>query len=138
MKRLIATASIALVAAGGLAACGDTPEDQALDAGESIGTSLGKLQQTSSAQDAKTQIDNIGVQLTDIKSELPAAYVQQLQDIVAQLQEDVSNAGGDPAKVRVAFADAATSIRSLQSTSNSVVNELRRGVSNGYDEQIYN
>lgn len=133
-RATILASTLALaIAAGG---CGESPEDQAHDAGQRIGDAVATIQQATSAEQAGKQIDIINAQLTSLRDELPAAYNAQLDAIRDQLRSEVTAAGADQAKVREAFREAAGELRELNSATNSVVNELRRGVREGFDDAL--
>jgi hypothetical protein len=119
-----------------VAGCGASPEDKAQDAGQRIGASVAKIQTSTSAQAVGEQIDAITRQLRSIRAELPAAYNTQVESIGEELRGEVDAANGDPSKVRQAFRHAADALRELNSATNSVVNELRRGVREGYDDAL--
>lgn len=124
--------ALSVIAAG----CGESPEDQAHDAGQKIGDAVASIQQSNSAQAVGRQIDTINRQLSGLREELPAAYNARVDAIREQLRKDVDDAGGDQSKVREAFQRAGDSLRELNSATNSVVNELRRGVREGYDDAL--
>lgn len=134
MNRSVTLVAVALGV--GITGCGKGPEDKAQDAGQTIGEAIAKIQTASSAEDAGKQVDTIKAQLAKIKDELPSAYDDALASIGDDLQSDVDSANGDPAQLREAFSTAADSFRSLNSNTNSVVNELRRGVREGYDDEL--
>lgn len=133
MRRLLAVGIIAAVGFGA-AGCGTSPEDKARDAGKDIGEALYSLQTATSAEDAGKAIDEINARVGDIREKLPSGVRAEVVRIGEQLRADLDAAGQDPAKVRGAFQSAATELRGLSSDTDSVVNELRRGVREGYDD----
>ena len=136
MTRRLTTAAAVLTLATGFAACGKGPEDKAQDAGQNIGEAIAQLQTSQNATDAGKAIDTIVAQLADIKDELPSAYATQITTIGEDLKANVAGASADPAAIRQAFSDARDQLQQLNSSTNSVVNELRRGVREGYDDAM--
>ncbi len=129
MKRLISTAlvvSCTVFAAG----CGDSPEDNAREAGEQIGQELHKMRTATSAENAGEAIDNIRADVTKAQEELPAELRDQVSAITEQFADDASKAT-DRAGVRSAYLEAVAAFNALASDTNSVINEFRRGVRDG-------
>lgn len=126
---LLVLAALALAAAG----CGDSPEDKAHDAGKKIGGDLYALQTATSAQDAGAAIDSIRDEINSIGGSLPQGYKAQLESIGQELRTNLQNASDASAR-RAAYLDAVSQFEQLNSDTNSVVNELRRGVHEGYED----
>jgi hypothetical protein len=126
---VLALAALALAAAG----CGDSPEDQARNAGEQIGGDLYAVQNAKSAGDARQALDDIRSQLKDVGGELPAGLRDRLSAIAEDLQASLRSAQ-DSAARRAAFLDAQSQLDAVASDTDSVVNEFRRGVRQGYQD----
>jgi ABC-type transporter Mla subunit MlaD len=125
---LVAAAALALAAAG----CGSSPEDKAKDAGEEIGGQLYTVRTASSVAEVRDALEQIKQEVQDL-GELPAGYRDQISDIATQLQTSLQGAS-DAAARRTALADARSQLQELSSETNSVVNEFRRGVRQGYED----
>jgi ABC-type transporter Mla subunit MlaD len=126
---VLALAALALAAAG----CGDSPEDQARSAGEQIGGDLYAVQNAKSAGDARQALGDIRSQLKDVGGELPAGLRDRLSAIADDLQASLRSAQ-DSAARRAAFLDALSQLDAVASDTDSVVNEFRRGVRQGYQD----
>jgi ABC-type transporter Mla subunit MlaD len=129
MRRRLAVAAVALALAAG---CGSSPEDKAHDAGEQIGGDLYTVRSATSVQQATDALGDIRAQVQDL-GELPAGYRDQISDIAAQLQSSLQGAS-DTASRRAALAQARSQLQEVSSDTNSVVNEFRRGVREGYED----
>lgn len=116
--------------------CGESPEDQAHKAGQRIGDAVAKIQQSTSAEAVGRQVDVISGQISSLRDDLPAAYDARLDAIREELRSEVTAAGTDESKIRAAFRKAADELQALTSATNSVVNELRRGVREGFDDAL--
>lgn len=122
-------AALALAVAG----CGESPEDKAHDAGKAIGGDLYAVQNAKSAEDAGAALDDIRDQIDKIGGELPQGFKAQLESIDQELRTNLQNASDASAR-RAAYLDALSQLQQLSSDTNSVVNELRRGVREGYED----
>ena len=132
MRRRVALALVVLAAAAA-AGCGDSPEDDAREAGEEIGGQLYNVQAAQSAEQAGAALDDIRKEVEGIRGDLPAGIREQLSAIAAQLQQELGDAQ-DPAARRAAFLNARSQFNSLVSDTDSVVNEFRRGVRQGFQD----
>jgi hypothetical protein len=130
VRRLATLAAVALAVAS--AGCGSSPEDKAHDAGEQIGGDLYTVRTASSVEQVTDALDDIRTEVQDL-GELPAGYRDQISDIASQLRSSLQGAS-DAASRRAALADARSQLEALNSDTNSVVNEFRRGVREGYED----
>jgi hypothetical protein len=136
MTRRQARRAVQLVLLGVLlaaAGCGDSPEDQARDRGKDIGEDVYKAQNAQTAQEAGVAIDDIRVQLADLPDDVPADFRIQLDSIAQQLRTSLQSAP-DQAARRQAVLNARAQFNALVSDTNSVINEFRRGVRDGYSD----
>ena len=132
MKRLIGTALVAACAMFA-AGCGDSPEDNAREAGENIGQDLATMRTADSAEEVGKSIDDINAQVADIKEDLPSGLFDQLTAIKDEFVDNAKSAT-DAAGYREAYLDASSQLDALASDTNSVINEFRRGVKEGLTE----
>jgi len=86
----------------------------------------------SSVEQVTDALDDIRTEVQDL-GELPAGYRDQISDIASQLRSSLQGAS-DAASRRAALADARSQLEALNSDTNSVVNEFRRGVREGYED----
>jgi|tagenome__1003787_1003787.scaffolds.fasta_scaffold19925113_2 hypothetical protein len=132
MRRTVAVAlALAAVAAG--AGCGQSPEDQARSAGEDVGGDLYTVLNAGSAEQSGAALDSIRASVKDVQGALPASVRSEVQGIAAQLRTGIQDAQ-DRAGRQAALLDARSQLNLLVSDTNSVVNEFRRGVREGYQD----
>lgn len=129
MKRLITT-GLLLTSTVFAAGCGESPEDQARDAGQDIGESLRVIYTADSAEAVGKELDKIDAAAEQARAELPEEFREQLAPIREEFAEE-ARAATDPAALRAAYLNAVAQFNTLKSDTNSVVNEFRRGVAEG-------
>ncbi|MBJ7471304.1 MAG: hypothetical protein JHD16_08370 [Solirubrobacteraceae bacterium] len=133
MKRLIGISLIAATAAFA-AGCGESPEDQARDAGEQVGEDLRTMRTATSSEEAGRAIDSVAKEIEGIREDLPARLADELATIQEDTRAELAKAT-DAAGRRSVYLDAASQINALASDTNSVINEFRRGVREGLTDQ---
>jgi len=129
MRRVatVLLAAVALVAAG----CGESPEDKAHDAGQDIGEELYDLRTAATPADAQEAVRDIREEIAEVQSDLsPAAQI--LADRRQALADGGLETADTPSQRTQVFANALAQLEALQSDSDSVVNELIRGVREGF------
>jgi hypothetical protein len=131
MRRGVAAALAAL--ALGIAACGTSPEDKARDDGKDVGAALQDLRTATSREQAADALQRARASFSDIRGELPSAVAAQLQAIGDELEQALQSAD-DRAARRSAFLAALSQLNDVASDTDSVVNEFRRGVREGYED----
>jgi hypothetical protein len=126
---LAALATLTLAAAG----CGTSPEDKARSDGKDVGAALQDLRTASSREQAADALQRARAGFADIRGDLPAEVAGQLQAIGDELKDQLANAD-DAAARRSAYLSALTELNAVASDRDSVVNEFRRGVREGYED----
>jgi hypothetical protein len=129
MRRVatVLLAAVALAAAG----CGDSPEDNAHDAGKDIGEELYDLRTAATPADAQEAAADIRQEIAELRSDLSP----EVQERLASIGDDVRaglETGDTPSGRTQVFANALAQLEALRSDSDSVVNELIRGVREGF------
>jgi hypothetical protein len=138
--RRTAVAALLATAALGLAACGDSPEDEAHKDGEAIGSAMRELVDSRSAeevgeaasdlQEARAAVDEDTA--NKVRGELDTAG-DQVQSLVDTIGQAAANPSQDTLQdVRSAVQNMRQQAETLQEGDDSVVNEFWRGVSDGY------
>jgi hypothetical protein len=129
MRRVatILLAAVALVAVG----CGDSPEDNAHDAGKDIGEELYDLRTAATPADAQEAVRDIREEIAEVQSDLSPAVRERLASIGEDLRGGLETADTPSGRTQV-FANALAQLEALRSDSDSVVNELIRGVREGF------
>ena len=129
MRRVatVLLAAVALVAAG----CGESPEDKAHDAGQDIGEELYDLRTAATPADAQEAVRDIREEIAEVQSDLSPAVRERLASIGEDLRGGLETADTPSQRTQV-FANALAQLEALRSDSDSVVNELIRGVREGF------
>jgi hypothetical protein len=131
MSRRALTA-LAAVLALGLAGCGDSPEDDARADGEAVGEAIYTLRTATSAEERGQAIDTIRERTASVREEVQPAIATELQVIGEQVQQAIEER--DPEALRAAALGARAQLDALSSDTDSVLNEFRRGVRDGYED----
>jgi hypothetical protein len=129
-RRLLPAVAVALALA--VAGCGDSPEDDARADGKAVGEAVYTLRTATSAEERGRAIDTIRERTASVRDELQPAMATELQAIGDQLRAAVDDR--DPAALRTAALDARAQLDALSSDTDSVLNEFRRGVREGYED----
>jgi hypothetical protein len=126
-------AVLALVVAG----CGDSPEDDARSDGKAVGEAIYTLRTATSAEERGRAIDTIRERTASVRDELQPAIATEIQAIGVELRaaaEEGRDAASSAAALRSAALDARARLDALSSDTDSVLNEFRRGVREGYED----
>ena len=133
MRRAAATAA-ALLAALTLAACGDSPEDEARDDGEQIGQSVRALFDAQSATDAGKAIDDLRANVADLDDDVREHVKAQVETQRGSIESAArALASGDTAALQQAAQEIRAQADTFRSGTDSIANEFWRGVEDGFD-----
>jgi len=138
MTRVRAAVALMLVA-GALAACGESPEDQARDDGEDVGAAVRAVADSTSVAEARDNIAKLRDAVKGIDTDTADKVRSQLEtqrDTISSTVESVSQAGSfDEAKTAVqgAAQDLRAQADAFRNSSSSIANEFWRGFEDGYD-----
>jgi hypothetical protein len=124
--------ALAAALALGLAGCGDSPEDDARADGEAVGEAIYTLRTATSAEERGGAIDTIRERTASVRDELQPAIATEVQQIGDELRGAVEDR--DPDALRAAVLGARAQLDALSSDTDSVLNEFRRGVRDGYED----
>jgi hypothetical protein len=138
VRRLRIIAGVALAAVA-LAACGESPEDQARDDGKEIGEAVRTLVDSQSIQEAQDAIGQIRSAVAGMDGDTRERVQEQINT-----QRDVLSGAVDDARSATSFEEAKTDLtgaaqqmrsqaESFQNGAHSVANEFWRGFQEGYD-----
>jgi hypothetical protein len=120
-------AVVALAAAG----CGQSPEDEAHDAGKNIGEELYSLRTATNAGQAQESVADIRKEFADVKEDLSPDAQQRISGIAEDLENSLKDAS-TPAERSQAFANAFSQMQALRSDTDSVINQFVAGIQEGY------
>ena len=140
-----ARATIAMIVlALGLAACGDSPEDQARSDGKDVGKAAHQLYNAATPEDAQKAVGDLKSAVDSLHSDTRKRVSEQIdtQRSAVSTAADAFAAGQsgatDPEVARSQLQQAVQQIRSqadsFRNTNNSVANEFWRGFEEGYDD----
>ena len=126
---------VILVAALALAACGESPEDQAREEGERAGEAVRALYDAETPEAAQIAVD----ELVAVREDLSDDVREHVQDEVGVQTESLQTASealqsGDRAELQSAIQDVRAQADSFTSQGNSIANEFWRGFEEGYDD----
>ena len=134
MKRATAAAA-ALLAALAFAACGTSPEDEARNEGEQIGADLRDLGTVTSADEARTVLENLQSDVQDLSEETRDAVSEQIdtqRETLTSAVDDLQS--GEEGALKSAVQQMRAQADAFRSGTDSVANEFWRGVEDGYDD----
>jgi hypothetical protein len=138
--RRTVVAALLAAAALGLAACGDSPEDEARKDGEAIGSAMRELVDARSPEEARAAASELQQAraavdedtANKVRGELENAG-EQVQSLVDAIGQAAASGSQDALQgVRSAVQNMRQQAETLQEGDDSVVNEFWRGVSDGY------
>lgn len=134
LRRVLPALAVALALA--VAGCGDSPEDDARDDGKAVGEAIYTLRTATSAEERGRALDTIRERTASVRDELEPAIATELQAIGAELRaaRETRDAAASAAALRSAALDARSQLDALSSDTDSVINEFRRGVREGYED----
>jgi hypothetical protein len=124
----------AVVLALALAACGESPEDEARDDGKQIGEAARALFDAESLDQAQTALDDLASAADEVDEETREAVSEQIDTQSASLSAAVDAIqGGDLDGLKSAVQQVRSQADSFRSGEDSVANEFWRGFEEGYD-----
>jgi hypothetical protein len=124
-----------LLAALALGACGTSPEDEARNEGEQIGADLRDLGTVTSADEARTVLENLRSDVQDLSEETRDAVSEQIdtqRDTLTSAVDDLQS--GEEGALKSAVQQMRAQADAFRSGTDSVANEFWRGVEDGYDD----
>jgi hypothetical protein len=134
VRRATATAA-ALLAALALGACGTSPEDEAHNEGQQSGADLRDLGTVTSADEARTVLENLRADSQDLSEETRDAVSEQIDTQRGTLTSAVDDLqAGEEGAVKSAVQQMRAQADAFRSGTDSVANEFWRGVEEGYDD----
>jgi gas vesicle protein len=125
----------ALLAALALGACGTSPEDEARNEGEQIGADLRDLGTVTSADEARTVLENLQSDVQDLSEETRDAVSEQIdtqRETLTSAVDDLQS--GEEGALKSAVQQMRAQADAFRSGTDSVANEFWRGVEDGYDD----
>jgi len=134
VRRATAVAA-ALLAALALGACGTSPEDEARNEGEQIGADLRDLGTVTSADEARTVLENLQSDVQDLSEETRDAVSEQIdtqRETLTSAVDDLQS--GEEGALKSAVQQMRAQADAFRSGTDSVANEFWRGVEDGYDD----
>lgn len=146
-RRATATLAVAaLLSAGALAGCGDSPEDTAHSDGKAVGEALAQLGDARNAQELTSGVtavrNAVGDVSTDVSSQVRqqvAAQRDSLGAVAASLRTAITST--DPAAQAAARTQLQSDIQDLRAratsfskSDDSVTNSFWDGVKDGFDD----
>jgi len=126
-----ALAAVVVVVALAAAGCGESPEDEAHDAGKNIGEELYSLRTATDAGQAQEAVADIRKEFADVKQDLSPDAQQRVSGIAEDLENGLKDAT-TPAERSQAFANAFAQLQALRSDTDSVINQFIAGIQEGY------
>jgi len=133
--RRATTVAAALLAALALGACGTSPEDEARNEGEQIGADLRDLGTVTSADEARTVLENLQSDVQDLSEETRDAVSEQIdtqRETLTSAVDDLQS--GEEGALKSAVQQMRAQADAFRSGTDSVANEFWRGVEDGYDD----
>jgi hypothetical protein len=133
--RRATTLAAALLAALALGACGTSPEDEARNEGEQIGADLRDLGTVTSADEARTVLENLQSDVQDLSEETRDAVSEQIdtqRETLTSAVDDLQS--GEEGALNSAVQQMRAQADAFRSGTDSVANEFWRGVEDGYDD----
>jgi len=124
-----------LLAAVSFAACGSSPEDDARNEGEQIGADLRDLGTVTSADEARTVLENLRSDVQDLSEETRDAVSEQIdtqRETLTSAVDDLQS--GEEGALKSAVQQMRAQADAFRSGTDSVANEFWRGVEDGYDD----
>jgi hypothetical protein len=133
MRRATAIA-VLLLAALALAACGDSPEDEARDDGKQIGEAVRNLFDSSSREEAEAAVDELRAAVDEVAGETRERVQDQVDTQRATLQKAADEfRAGDVEGLKAAVQQIRAQADSFRSGDDSIANEFWRGFEEGYE-----
>lgn len=133
MRRATAIA-VLLLAALALAACGDSPEDEARDDGKRIGEAVRNLFDSSSRAEAEAALDELRAAVDEVAGETRERVQDQVDTQRATLQQAADEfRAGDVEGLKAAVQQIRAQADSFRSGDDSIANEFWRGFEEGYE-----
>jgi hypothetical protein len=133
MRRFGAIAA-AVLAALALAACGESPEDEAREDGEQIGEQLRALFDATSAEEAQAALEELGAAAEELEEDTRDHVGAQVDTQRTTLETAIAElASGDVDGAKAAAQQIRAQADSFRSGNDSISNEFWRGFEEGYD-----
>lgn len=133
--RRAASIAAAVLAALAVAACGDSPEDDAYDDGEQIGESVRALYNAENAEDAGEAIDDLRRVTEEMDDDTRERVQEQVETQRGSLDKAAEAIGsGDPTALKEVAQQMRSQADAFSSTNNSISNAFWRGFEDGYDD----
>jgi hypothetical protein len=133
MRRATTIAAVVLAALA-IAACGESPEDEARDDGERIGETLRALFDSEDLADAQAAMNDLRAAVDEVADETSDAVQDQIDTQRSTIEDAVEAAqSADIDAVKGAVQQLRAQADAFRSGSDSVANEFWRGFEEGYD-----
>jgi hypothetical protein len=145
--RGIRVAAAVLAASAALAACGESPEDEARDDGKAVGEATRALYDATTPEEAQAAVGDLRAAISGLSEDARERVRKQVETQGDTLNKAVeayragrtaAAQGGDVEGARNDLRSAVQQISapagSFRSTNDSIVNEFWRGFEEGYDD----